>query len=90
MEPHDVCQPLAEDLARTLSSPLAVDDLNIFMNNNHLPDTMRVRLRRYFHQRKNLQMMKAAGEVVGKLSSSLQVEGTRANSRQQAFARALP
>lgn len=28
----------------------------------------------YFHQRKNLQMMKAAGEVVGKLSSSLQVE----------------
>jgi len=51
-----------------------LDDLNTFMADQHLPNEMRVRLRRYFHQRKSLQMMKAAGEVVGKLSSSLQTE----------------
>ena len=44
------------------------------MENNKLPDSMRVRLRQYFHQRKNLHIMSAAAEVVSKLSSSLQVE----------------
>ena len=51
-----------------------IDDLNVFMESNKLPAEMRVRLRRYFHQRKNLALMTAAGEVVSKLSSSLQVE----------------
>ena len=51
-----------------------VDDLNTFMADQRLPGEMQIKLRRYFHQRKNLQMMSKASEVVGKLSSSLQVE----------------
>lgn len=44
------------------------------MEDNDIPDLMRVRLRRYFHHIRNLQIMNAAAEVVGKLSSTLQVE----------------
>jgi 5'(3')-deoxyribonucleotidase len=51
-----------------------MDDLNLFMEDNDIPDPMRVRLRRYFHHIRNLQIMNAAAEVVGKLSSTLQVE----------------
>ena len=51
-----------------------MDDLNMFMEENEIPDPMRVRLRRYFHHIRNLQIMNAAAEVVGKLSSTLQVE----------------
>lgn len=49
-----------------------LDDLNTFMINQSLPGEMKRRLRRFFHQRRSLMMSKAASEVVGKLSSSLQ------------------
>ena len=55
-----------------------LDDLNRFMSHNRLPAEMQMRLRAYLHQRKHVNRSESANFVVGRLSSSLQVEVTLA------------
>merc|ERR1740121_3261111 len=69
-----VCGIITSMDPHTLEFQRSMDDLNIIMSENHLPQEVRRRLRTYMHEARGLRMKKARHHIMQELSPALRRE----------------